>query len=195
MFIFQERNSPTRGKNGLQRDEKAAGWVFLSPAGLLAEEQEWGLIIPVWLALWNEQMNPWVLYVVQRVYLMLENLYALQTVLKNNWTSVFQNCSWILNGHTFEAHRLKWSKSFTVISFLAFVLRCKVLYVTKNISLFIWRENCTFGFSSNLLETDYPCFCLLAQLCNLPSFFIGENTSSVLGSPFAFYDFHSLLTK
>lgn len=125
---------------------------------------------------------------------------------ENNWTLVFQNCSWILNGTTFEVHSLKWSKSFTGISFLAFVSKCKVLCVTKNVSLFMCRRNCTFGFPSNLLETfhfqiiwffrtNYPWLCLLAQLCNLPSFLIGENTSLVLDSHFAFYAIHSLLTK
>jgi len=48
MFIFlRERNSPTRGIRGLQRDEKAAGGVFFPPAGLLGGGQEWDLLIPV----------------------------------------------------------------------------------------------------------------------------------------------------
>lgn len=59
MFILlREINSPRRGINGLQRVEKAVGGAFFPPAGLLAGEQEWGLLIPVWLALWNEQTNP-----------------------------------------------------------------------------------------------------------------------------------------
>lgn len=48
MFVLlRERNSPRRGINGLQRDEKAAEEVFFPPAGPLAGEQEWGLLTPV----------------------------------------------------------------------------------------------------------------------------------------------------
>lgn len=82
-----------------------------------------------------------------------ENLPALQVVLNSSWNSVSQNHSWTLDGITFEVHSLKWPKSFTLISFLALRLKCKLLWVTNYMILFVYRDYSTFGFLSNLLET------------------------------------------